>query len=569
MPGPCLKRVGEPATIALARAPRPGLSEALITMWNRQSSMSRPRRRAGNFGLPAGLFLLLLALLPVLMPASIDANLRPLQNALVFGLAVAGALALPLPDPSKAWASLGLGFCAAGAICSLPNFPTAKMPLLPVGLHLLGAFVVGAAFVVWLHKAFAQAGLATAVNSAVSAASPGPSLPPPPPQPLTPQPVPEIQKTQQYKPTPGNTELEQRIKELTADLEFMEELDRGLMNTVPALVLILSSGMRVKLCNNQFREFFRLAPDEENGKDLQGLIPNKELIRVCQESVGAKDVKEIEVRHFVRKAGEKRLLARVYGGVDANIILCMQELIEVSGDAAQSRLPKTQIINVQSEKLQLAGGLFDDMEAAVMPGLDGIKSTIESLVHRTDVPATVREALDSARVQVMSLSRMVKTFSKFAEQHLDVAEQVSLVTTVEGALDPKNYAFDLAGISIAKDFGLKRPKVEVSEKQLRQAFINLFTNAFEAIRRRGEGGEVAVKLFEEAGRVKVSIQDTGGGLASEHLKSAFKGQYSTKSGGAGLGLVTAQRIVQGSKGTITASCVEGTGSTFQVELPII
>lgn len=537
-------------------------------MWNR--SIFRTRRRDGNYGFPPGLFLLVIAVLPAVMPASLDANIRPLQNALLFGFALAGALALPLPDPSKAWASLGLGLCAVGAVCTLPNLPMAKFPLLATGLHLGGAFLVGAAFIVWLNKAFTQPGINSAVSAAVAAVAPVaiPPPPPPPPQPVAvAAPEPEIQKTQAYRPAGSNPELEQRIKELTADLEFMEELDRGLMNTVPAQVLILSAnGLRVKLINTQFQEFFRLAPDEENGKDLGSLIPNKELLKACQDAIGAKDVKEIEIKHFVRKAGEKRLLCRVYGGVASNIILCMQELLEVVDGA--SRLPKTQIINVQSEKLQLAGGLFDDMENAVLPGLDGIKGTIESLVHRTDVPVTVREALESARVQVMGMQRMVKTFSKFAEQHLEVAEPMSLVPTIEGALDPKNYAFDLAGISIAKDFGLKRPKVEASEKQLRQAFINLFTNAFEALRKKG-GGEVSVKLVEEAGRVKVVITDTGGGMSNDNLKKAFQGQYSTKAQGAGLGLVTAQRIVQGSKGNISSSTTEGVGSVFTVELPVL
>ena len=523
--------------------------------------------------------LVLLTLL--LMPESSTENaaVKPLLHALVFGFALTGTLSLPIPDPAKAWSVVGLGLCAAGAICSLPKLQAAIPVLVAPSLHGLGVLLIGAAFVVWSSKAASQAGLASAMNVSMGAATvPQPSLPPAPVPAALPPPAAEPQKTVQYAGSSTTTtaggktsaaELEQKVKELSADLEFLEELDRGLMNTVPAQVLILSSSLRVKLCNNQFRDFFRLAPDEESGKDLNSLLPNKELLKAAQEAVGAKDVKEIEFRHYVKKAGEKRLLARVYGGVQGNLILCLQELIEVTADNQASRLPKTQIINVQAEKLQLAGGLFDDMENAVLPGLDGIKGTIESLVHRTDVPATVREALESARVQVLGLTRMVKTFSKFAEQHLDVAEQISLVPTVEGALDPKNYTFDLAGITINKDFGLKRPKVEANEKQLRQAFINLFTNAFEAIRRGGGAGQIGVRLLEEAGRVKVLIEDSGGGMAADQLKAAFKGQFSTKKGGAGLGIVTAQRIVQGSKGNITANTVEGTGSTFMVELPVI
>lgn len=526
------------------------------------------RRRTGSFGLPAGLFLLVLVLLSLVMPTMpADSQWRPLQNALIFGCALAAAVALPLPDPAKAYSCLGLGLCALGSIAALPNLPLAKVPLLGPGLHLLGVLSIGGAFVAWSAKAFAQppAAIAPVVAQAPTLAAPAPA-----PVAPAPAPVQEIEKTQRYQPAPKESELEQRVKDLTADLEFLEALENGLMQCVPAQVIILSAQLRVRLCNTQFREFFRLAPKEEEDKELSQLIPNKELLKVAQEALSSKDVKELEFRHYVKKAGERRLLARLYGGVAGNLILCLQELIEVTGgEQGPTRLPKTQIINVQAEKLQLAGGLFDDMENAVSPGLSQIRATIESLVHRTDVPSTVREALDSARGQVLGLERMVKSFAKFAEQHLDVAEQIGIVPTIEGALDPKNYSFQLTGISIQKDFGLKRPKVEANEKQLRQAFINVFTNAFEAIRRHGVPGEVAVKLVEESGRVKVSIADNGGGVPPEQLKAIFKGQFSSKAGGAGLGLVTAQRIVQGAKGAITASTTEGQGSVFVVEMPAV
>lgn len=80
---------------------------------------------------------------------------------------------------------------------------------------------------------------------------------------------------------------------------------------------------------------------------------------------------------------------------------------------------------------------------------------------------------------------------------------------------------------------------------------------------------MTVRVTEEGGRVKVAIEDNGGGMAPDQLKAAFKGQYSTKKGGAGLGIVTAQRIVQGSKGNITGATQEGAGSTLSVELPVV
>jgi len=69
--------------------------------------------------------------------------------------------------------------------------------------------------------------------------------------------------------------------------------------------------------------------------------------------------------------------------------------------------------------------------------------------------------VETLQSQFNSLRKLIKSYQKFAEQHLEVAEEIRIDQTVEGALDQKNYAFDLGGISIVKDFGLKRPKVRL------------------------------------------------------------------------------------------------------------
>jgi signal transduction histidine kinase len=526
------------------------------------------RWRSGTLGMPAGLFLLLVVLLPLLLPNTVlPEKFKPLYHALVQGFALVAALSVPLPDPAKTWCIIGLGLCATGSVLSMPEMAKfiKTMMNLPPLLHVAGLGFIGLAFVNWAQRAATEAAKETSHPVPVPAPTPVVTQP----YPAAPLPAKDLDagKTMEYR-IPEQTEAEVKLADLARDLEFLEELERGLMICVPAQVLILSSTLRVKLCNNQFREFFRLVTDEEVGKDLNSLIPNKELLKGVQEAIGRKDVKELEFRHYVKKVGEKRLMARIFGGIDGLVILCLQELMEAT-DSNVSRLPKTQIINVQSEKLQLAGGLFEDLETSVVPILDQAGATLEALTNSTDVRANVREALESLQGQFNGMRRLIKSYQKFAEQHLEVAEEIRIDQTVEGALDPKNFAFDLTGISIVKDFGLKRPKIEANEKQLRQAFINLFANAFEAIRRNGVQGEVGVRLQEEFGRVKVHITDNGGGMPADKIKDAFKGSYSTKSGGAGLGLVTAQRIVQGAKGTITATTVEGRSSTFTVEMPVV
>src|SRR5688500_10542642 len=97
------------------------------------------RMRSGSVGIPAGLFLLMIALLPLLLTHdTLSAALKPLLNALILGFALAGAMALDLGDPYKAWSVTGLALCAAGSLSALPNLRIPRAELVGPGLHFLG-----------------------------------------------------------------------------------------------------------------------------------------------------------------------------------------------------------------------------------------------------------------------------------------------------------------------------------------------------------------------------------------------------------------------------------------------
>jgi signal transduction histidine kinase len=107
--------------------------------------------------------------------------------------------------------------------------------------------------------------------------------------------------------------------------------------------------------------------------------------------------------------------------------------------------------------------------------------------------------------------------------------------------------------------------------RIRQVLINLIGNA---LRYTPEGGTVAVRYAIEGGRVNMTVTDTGPGIAPEHLPYLFKRFYRVEasrnrmSGGTGLGLAIAKQYVEIHNGTLQAASEVGTGTTFNVSLPV-
>ena len=117
------------------------------------------------------------------------------------------------------------------------------------------------------------------------------------------------------------------------------------------------------------------------------------------------------------------------------------------------------------------------------------------------------------------------------------------------------------------------PRLRCYPMQLKQVFMNLLMNAYQAIAeqvgRSGETGEIRLATRRRADGLVVEVSDTGVGIASENLGRIFDPFFTTKEVGVGtgLGLSTSFGIVQRHGGTIRVRSEPGEGSTFEVFLP--
>ena len=110
------------------------------------------------------------------------------------------------------------------------------------------------------------------------------------------------------------------------------------------------------------------------------------------------------------------------------------------------------------------------------------------------------------------------------------------------------------------------PEIMGDPLRLEQAFINIFSNAAEAM---PEGGRLNVRTYCEGSEVLAEISDTGTGFGEEEGSKIFEPFYTTKKGGSGtgLGLCICSEIVQQHNGDISISSSQGKGTTVTLRFP--
>jgi signal transduction histidine kinase len=116
------------------------------------------------------------------------------------------------------------------------------------------------------------------------------------------------------------------------------------------------------------------------------------------------------------------------------------------------------------------------------------------------------------------------------------------------------------------------PKIDAYPMQLKQVFMNLLVNAYQAIEARGdaEPGVIRIETEEVGSEIVVRISDTGVGIAEQDQPRIFEPFFTTKPVGAGtgLGLSTSFKIVERHGGRIVVESEVGRGTIFEIWLPI-
>ncbi len=114
------------------------------------------------------------------------------------------------------------------------------------------------------------------------------------------------------------------------------------------------------------------------------------------------------------------------------------------------------------------------------------------------------------------------------------------------------------------------PTVRADRHRVVQVLSNLVRNA---LRHTPEGGLIALRAEAGGDRVRLTVEDTGEGIAADQLPRVFERFYrgdetGDPAGGAGLGLATVRELVEAMGGDVSAESAPGQGSRFSFRLPV-
>lgn len=188
--------------------------------------------------------------------------------------------------------------------------------------------------------------------------------------------------------------------------------------------------------------------------------------------------------------------------------------------------------------------------------------------------AVYRRAIDAIERSAKSQNRLVNDLldiSRISSGNLSIERQpVHLASVIDPVLEAAYPSANEKSIKIEADLERSAMWVSGDPNRLQQVVNNLVQNA---LKFTPEGGRVSIGLAYHDGHAKITVSDTGKGIASEFLPHVFERYRQARGSGGktglGLGLAIARHIVQLHGGSITAeSDGDGQGSAFIIELPL-
>ncbi|MBI4931103.1 MAG: GHKL domain-containing protein [Bacteroidetes bacterium] len=165
--------------------------------------------------------------------------------------------------------------------------------------------------------------------------------------------------------------------------------------------------------------------------------------------------------------------------------------------------------------------------------------------------------------QIETLSTIASEFSSFAKMPTTVSEKVDVKNALENCI---SLFKDSTDTEFTFDSSLDEAFVYADKEQMLRVCNNLLKNALQAIPENMQG-KIDVSLLRKDNSLIIKIKDNGTGIAEDRMNKIFLPNFTTKTGGMGLGLAMVKSIVETFNGKIWFETSRGSGSTFFVSLP--
>ncbi len=263
-------------------------------------------------------------------------------------------------------------------------------------------------------------------------------------------------------------------------------------------------------------------------------------------------------------------MAEVATGVLHNVGNVLNS-VNVSGNVISERLRGSKVIELGKvaglltlQAADFAGFVARDPRGPHIPEL--ISRVAEALRAEH---AELLEEVDSIARNIAHIKEIVSMQQGFAKGH-GLVEELDVQAVVDDAIKINSTSLTRHRITVVQAFE-EVPRVLVDKHLVLQILVNLLRNAKQAIESSGRGERrIVVKIQGNGGEfVKITVQDSGSGIAAENLTRIFAHGFTTKKDGHGFGLHSSALAATGMGGALSAhSDGPETGAIFSLDLPV-
>lgn len=224
---------------------------------------------------------------------------------------------------------------------------------------------------------------------------------------------------------------------------------------------------------------------------------------------------------------------------------------------------------LQTEKMAAVGNLVSGVAHELNNPLAGVIGFAEILIEK-ESDAKRKKTISRIRDEGERASRIVRNLLTFARKHKPESSMTNINSILEKTLELRAYDLRIKKIKVATDLAKDLPRTLADPNQLLQVFMNIVTNAEQAMREAHGKGQLKISTRVAGNSIRLVFEDDGPGISPGHLKKVFDPFFTTKpvGKGTGLGLSICHGIIKEHGGTIGTTSVAGAGTTFTIDLPI-
>jgi two-component system nitrogen regulation sensor histidine kinase NtrY len=346
-----------------------------------------------------------------------------------------------------------------------------------------------------------------------------------------------------------------QLQGTTRELESRRRYMEIILESIPTGVISVDPDLRVNKINRAARTMF--SADQATTLDEIFTGEDRRSIHdLLDAEQGASTTREIAFTTPGRPAHSAVTATRLMAG---GFVLVVDDLTEV----------------VRAQKAtawrEVARRLAHEIKNPLTPiqlSAERIARNVSRLPAATPrVSNVIAECVDSIVEEVSSLKNLVDEFVRFSRLPAVSRFPNSMKDLVDKTM--ALYEDRLPGVKVVIDVPAELPPILMDSLQMKRVLINLLDNALEAL--SGEAVQelkIRCELARDETMARLTIEDTGRGIAPEDRDRLFTPYFSTRKTGTGLGLAISSRIVADHGGYIAAEPNSPKGTRFVLELPV-